>query len=89
MNAIDARRPTQNELDRIITALEENPRLIIPVGRIVRFAVATAMRQEEICRVEWRDFDPEARMLVIRDRKDPRKKDGNNQRIPPPRRVGL
>ena len=48
------RRPTQDELDRIVAALDENPRQIIPVGRIVRFAVATAMRQEEICRVEWR-----------------------------------
>ena len=76
------RRPTQAELDRITAALDENPRQIIPVGRIVRFAVATAMRQEEICRVEWRDYDPETRMLLIRDRKDPRKKDGNNQRIP-------
>jgi integrase len=76
------RRPTQNELDRITAALDENPRQIIPVGRIVRFAVATAMRQEEICRIEWRDFNPETRMLLIRDRKDPRKKDGNNQRIP-------
>lgn len=76
------RRPTQNEIDRITKALDENPRQMIPVGRIVRFAVATAMRQEEICRVEWRDFDPETRMLLIRDRKDPRKKDGNNQRIP-------
>lgn len=76
------RRPTQDELDRILTALDENPRQSIPVGRIVRFAVATAMRQEEICRVEWRDFDPRTRMLLIRDRKDPRRKDGNNQRIP-------
>lgn len=76
------RRPTQNELDRITAALDENPRQIIPVARIVRFAVATAMRQEEICRVEWRDFDPAARMLLIRDRKDPRKKSGNDQRIP-------
>nr|WP_246546237.1 site-specific integrase [Ancylobacter defluvii] len=62
--------------------MDENPRQSIPVGRIVRFAVATVMRQEEICRVEWRDFDPRTRMLLIRDRKDPRRKDGNHQRIP-------
>jgi hypothetical protein len=40
------------------------------------------MRQDEIARVEWRDFDPESKMLLIRDRKDPRKKKGNDQRIP-------
>lgn len=76
------RRPTQGELDRLIAAFEANPRQQIPLGRIVRFAVATAMRQEEICRIEWADFDPENKMLLVRDRKDPRRKSGNNQRIP-------
>ncbi|WP_315803051.1 site-specific integrase [Bradyrhizobium sp. SZCCHNS3002] len=76
------RRPTQDELDRIISALDSNNRQHIPVGRIIRFAVATAMRQDEITRVEWRDFDASGRMLLIRNRKDPRKKKGNDQRIP-------
>lgn len=40
------------------------------------------MRQDEIARVEWKDFDAESRMLLIRDRKDPRRKTGNNQKIP-------
>jgi hypothetical protein len=65
------RRPTQDELDRIIKALETNIRQQIPVGRIIRFAVATAMRQDEIARVEWRDFDAIGRMPLIRNRKDP------------------
>jgi integrase len=76
------RRPTQDELDRIVSALEANIRQQIPVGRVIRFAIATAMRQDEIARVEWRDFDASSRMLLIRNRKDPRKKKGNDQRIP-------
>jgi integrase len=76
------RRPTQDELDRVIAAFEGNMRQQIPLGRIIRFAVATAMRQEEICRVAWSDFDAPNKMLLIRDRKDPRRKNGNNQRIP-------
>ena len=28
------------------------------------------------------DLDPQNKMLLIRDRKDPRKKKGNDQRIP-------
>jgi integrase len=76
------RRPTQDELDRLIATLDANPRQQIPVGRIIRFAVATAMRQDEIGRIEWSDFDPHRKMLLIRDRKDPRRKSGNNQRIP-------
>ncbi len=76
------RRPTQKELDRITAAFEGNPRQQIPVSRIVKFAVATAMRQDEICRVQWDDLDRNNKMLVIRDRKDPRKKSGNHQKIP-------
>jgi integrase len=76
------RRPTQDELDRIIAGLKANERQQIPVDRIVQFAIATAMRQDEIVRIEWRDFDESNRMLLIRDRKDPRKKKGNDQRIP-------
>jgi integrase len=76
------RRPTQDELDHIISALDANIKQQIPVGRIIRFAVAPAMRQDEIARVEWRDFDASGRMLLIRNRKDPRKKKGNDQRLP-------
>ncbi|MES0100538.1 tyrosine-type recombinase/integrase [Mesorhizobium sp. M0019] len=52
-----------------------------PVSQIIRFAVATAMRQEEICKVGWSDLEFRTRMLLIRHRKDP-SKNGNNQRIP-------
>lgn len=76
------RRPTQDELDRLVAEFDGNPHQQIPVGRIIRFAVATAMRQDEIARIEWADFDPQRKMLLIRDRKDPRRKTGNNQRIP-------
>ena len=38
------RRPTQDGIDRIVAFLDGNPRQSIPAGRIVRFAIATAMR---------------------------------------------
>lgn len=76
------RRPTQEELDQLIAHFEANERQVIPMGRIIRFAVATAMRQEEICRVTWADLNARTKMLTIRDRKDPRAKKGNDQRIP-------
>lgn len=44
------RRPTQDELDRIIALHDDNPRQTIPLGRIVKFAIATAMRQEDLSR---------------------------------------
>ncbi|MFZ0210301.1 MAG: tyrosine-type recombinase/integrase, partial [Roseiarcus sp.] len=73
------RRPTQDELDSLLAAFEDQK---IPVGRVIRFAVATAMRQDEISRIEWADFDPQKKMLLIRDRKDPRRKSGNSQANP-------
>ncbi|HEY8616283.1 site-specific integrase [Phenylobacterium sp.] len=76
------RRPTDEEIERLTTYFDDNPRQIIPMSRIVRFAVATAMRQEEICKVTWPDLNVRTRMLTIRDRKDPRAKKGNDQRIP-------
>jgi integrase len=43
---------------------------------------ACDMRQEEIFRVTWSDFNKRTKMLTIRDRKDPRQKKGNDQEIP-------
>lgn len=76
------RRPTQEELNALINYFEQKPRQLIPIGRMIRFAVATAMRLEEICKVAWEDVDFRGRMVTVKDRKDPRKKDGNNQRVP-------
>jgi integrase len=76
------RRPTEDEIARLRAHFEGNPRQMVPMGRIIRFAIATAMRQEEICRVTWGDYEPGTKMLMIRDRKDPREKKGNDQRIP-------
>ncbi len=76
------RRPTQDELDRIFNHLERSSRQSIPVARIARFAVATAMRQDEICHLLWQDIDATNRTALVRDRKDPRVKTGNHQKVP-------
>ena len=76
------RRPTQDELDAIIRYVDSNPRQTIPIGRIVKFAVATAMRQEEISRILRSDLCARTRTQLVRDRKDPHKKEGNHQKVP-------
>ena len=76
------RRPTQDELDRIISFHDNNPRQIIPLGLIVQFAVATGMRQDEICSLRWSDVDLRTRLATVRNRKDPRRKEGNHQQVP-------
>lgn len=76
------RRPTQDELDRIIAYNNNNPRQTIPLGRLVKFAIATALRQDEICCLVWKDVDLSTCLAVVRNRKDPRRKSGNDQRVP-------
>lgn len=76
------RRPSVDEIEALLDYFDNKTNTIIPMSRIVRFAIATAMRQEEICKVEWSDVDLKKRIVVIRDRKDPRRKDGNHQKVP-------
>ncbi|MEM6944376.1 MAG: tyrosine-type recombinase/integrase, partial [Pseudomonadota bacterium] len=56
------RRPTTDELNRLFRCFDDNEHLTLPMTRIVKFAVATAMRLDEICRVEWSDLDVDRRM---------------------------
>ena len=53
-----------------------------PMSDITRFAVASCMRIGEVCRITWSDFNERAATIVIRDRKDPRAKAGNDQTVP-------
>ncbi len=75
------REPTDAELSRLY-AHWQNDRQRIPMETLCRFALATAMRQDEICRIEIEDVDHNARTVVIRDRKDPREREGNDQTVP-------
>lgn len=45
------RRPSQEELDNLFEFFDANDRYRTPMSRIVRFAIATAMRQSEICSI--------------------------------------
>lgn len=76
------RRPTPDELKKLLAFFRFKPRVLIPMERIIKFAVATAMRQEEITRILCDDFDREASTVLIRQRKHPRDKASNNQVIP-------
>jgi integrase len=40
------------------------------------------MRLGEICSIRWRDLDQIGRAVLIRDRKDPRQKIGNDELVP-------
>jgi len=74
------RRPTDDELVRLRAYLKANKR--IPMADLMDFAIASAMRVSEMTRILWRDLDASKRTVVIRDRKDPQEKDGNDQTVP-------
>ena len=74
------RRPTEDELVRVVAWLAKEKGELF--AEIVRFAAATAMRRSEIARLEWTDVDEAKRLVLVRDRKDPRRKSGNHQWVP-------
>lgn len=74
------RRPTEDELVRLIEWLAVNKGQLY--ADVVRFAVATAMRRSEMTRLRWSDVDEEKKLVLVRNRKDPRKKAGNDQWVP-------
>ncbi len=74
------RRPTEDELTRIVAHLRETRGEIY--ADVVLFAVGSAMRRGEIVALQWGDIDAEKRLALIRNRKDPRRKIGNDQFVP-------
>jgi integrase len=76
------REPTDAELTRLYDHWDENPLQRIPMTMLCKFALATGMRQAEICRLEIDDISRDAKTIIIRDRKDPRNKQGNDQTVP-------
>ena len=65
------RRITDDELAAVLAWIDTNAaRTHIPLGDIVRFALATAMRRGEITDIRHEDVN--GRVIVVHDRKDPR-----------------
>ncbi|MEM9394550.1 MAG: site-specific integrase [Pseudomonadota bacterium] len=71
------RRPAPGEVD----AIKAEWRSEVP-PEIIDFAIASCMRLGEICRIEWADVDEVKRTVMIRDRKHPTQKIGNDQSVP-------
>lgn len=79
------RRPTENELEKLITALTERQNQRgsnIPFVDILNFSILTCMRIGEVCKIEWKDLNHEHKTIIVKDRKDPRKKEGNHMIVP-------
>jgi integrase len=75
------RRVSDAEIERVVAHLERMS-TALPVRDLVHFAVASAMRVSEICRIRWADLNEQDRTVKIRDRKHPQKKIGNDSDVP-------
>ncbi len=79
------RRPTENELEKLTMALTERQNKqgsSIPFVDILNFSILTCMRIGEVCKIRWEDLTHEHKTVIVRDRKDPRKKEGNHMIVP-------
>ena len=76
------RRPTQKEIDDICLWFTTKVRQKVPMESLILFAIETAMRQGEILNLRWDDIDHDNKTILIRDRKHPTQKVGNNQEVP-------
>lgn len=75
------RRPVANELERLETGLKERSEhrgAKIPFVDILNFSILSCMRISEVCRLRWEDVSEKNKAVIVRDRKDPRKKTGNH-----------
>ncbi len=73
---------TDDEIKRLCAEWKSNKLLELPMVALTQFALATAMRQAEICKLTVEDIDAKNKTALIRDRKDPRRKIGNHQTVP-------
>lgn len=75
------RRPTLDELDKLMTFFGERRargRDIVPMQKIIAYAIYSTRRQEEIVRPTWANLDAAHKRLLIKDMKHPGQKLGND-----------
>lgn len=74
------RRPTEAEIKLLCEHFDKHSKL--PMRDIIQFAIGSAMRLSEITGLRWADLNEQDKTIIIRDRKHPREKVGNDQEVP-------
>ncbi|AMM86703.1 site-specific integrase [Martelella sp. AD-3] len=75
------RRPTLDELDRLLTHFIDRRRRTpqaMPMHKVIVFALFSTRRQAEITRLTWADFQKQHKRILVRDMKHPGEKLGND-----------
>jgi len=76
------RRPTLEELDRLLAYFHDAARRrtwVLPMLKVLPFAIFSTRREAEIVRIRWDKLDHERKRAWISDVKHPRKKLGNHK----------
>lgn len=81
------RRPTDEELEKICEHFNQrkgkNSRNHkTKFADVINFCIYSAMRISEVCSLQWSDLNEKEKTILVRDRKHPTKKKGNNQIVP-------
>jgi len=76
------RRPTPDEIEKIFAWFAEHPERQQAMPDLLRVAMQCAFRRGELFNLRWFDIDAENHLALVRDRKHPRQKIGNNEWIP-------
>jgi integrase len=76
------RRPTPEEIEKIFAWFAEHPERQQAMPDLLRVAMQCAFRRGELFNLRWDDIDAENHLALVRDRKHPRQKVGNNEWIP-------
>lgn len=82
---IRSRRPAEDEIIALKEKLlerQEKRGSIIPFVDILDFSILSCMRIGEVCKITWEDLNEDEGWVWVRDRKDPRKKEGNHMKVP-------
>ncbi|MDT0206990.1 tyrosine-type recombinase/integrase [Serratia marcescens] len=80
-----SRRPTRIETELLLSGLkakEPGSYNKTPFADIFLFSILTCMRIGEVCKITWDDVNEKQKSVLVRDRKDPRKKIGNHMSVP-------
>jgi integrase len=75
-------RPDETQLVALTRYFLSRPRnVVIPMADIMWFAIYSARREGEICRLRWADNNSRTRTGLVRDLKHPTHKIGNQRRF--------
>ncbi|WP_322105883.1 site-specific integrase [Paraburkholderia sp. J41] len=76
------RRPSPEEIEKIFEWFAEHPEREPAIPDLIRIAMQCAFRRGELFNLTWADIDHDRHLALVRDRKHPRQKIGNNEWVP-------